>query len=369
MTKIAFVSDVAYPWVKGGMESIQYLEMKNLSEKNDVYCFCLQFEKMKKEFDKEGIHYITVAKASVKDLYTSKGSRSIKLAMKFARALPRAIKDYNFDFIYANTFPYLHLKYVKSYCRSHNCILALDVAEVWDLKRWKGYLGTLKGTAAYRYAKNAIHGADYYVANSSVTASQLNSVGIKPNKIKILSPVLDLKIRVKKSKRDTSVVYSGRLIKEKRLDLWIDAVAKAHSLNPNIKGIIIGSGPEETHIRDLASSYDFIKMRKPYATKLWLYNELRRSMCFLNMSEREGLSITTIESAFLETPPLLPDYTPIPDEVKEISIVKSLNSIPEAIVDIASGKINYKLDKDKLKKFDITTINPLFERLIRKRKA
>ena len=30
MARIAFVSDVVYPWVKGGMESIYYLEMKEL---------------------------------------------------------------------------------------------------------------------------------------------------------------------------------------------------------------------------------------------------------------------------------------------------------------------------------------------------
>lgn len=368
MADIAFVSDVVYPWVKGGMESIQYLEMKELAKNNNVYCFCMQFENMKKEFKKDNIHYITVAKASTKNLYTSKGNRSIKLAMKFAKALPKVLKNYSFDLIYANTFPYLHLKSVKSYCKINHCNLALDVAEVWNLQRWKDYLGTLKGTAAYHYAKNVLQGADYYIANSTVTAEELRLIGISSNKIKILAPILDLKNQFNSSsKKDTMVLYSGRLIKEKRIDLWIDAVVKAHSLNKNIKGLIIGSGPEERGIRNLLLHYNFIHMRKPYATKSQLYKVLSKSMCFLNMSEREGLSITTVESAALGTPPLLPAYTPIPKEVKDLSIVREVNEIPKVITDIASGKIKYKIDKKKLRKFDIDKINLLFEELLAKK--
>ncbi len=369
MKKIAFISDVAYPWLKGGMESIEYSEMKELSKNNEVYCFCMQFDKMKKEFYKDNIHYITVTKASSKELYTAKGNRSMKLAMKFARSLPKILKNYNFNFIYANTFPYLHLKSVKSYCKAHNCILALDVAEVWNLKYWKSYIGTLKGTAGYHYAVNAMRGADYYIANSSVTANDLISIGIDKNKIRILSPVISSKKIFKPLKRNTTVTYVGRLIKEKRLDLWIEAVSKAHLLNPKIKGIIIGNGPEEEHIRSLISSYPFIKMRKPYASKLQLYHALSKSLCLLNMSEREGLSVIAIESATLGTPIILPNYTPIPKEVKELSIVKNIKLIPETIVDLASGKVKYKIDKKKLKKFYIDRINPLFNELMNKRKS
>ena len=368
MKRIAFISDVAYPWLKGGMESIEYSEMKELSKNNEVYCFCMQFDKMKKEFYKDNIHYITVAKASTKELYTAKGSRSMKLAMKFARSLPKILKNYDFDFVYANTFPYLHLKSVKSYCKSHNCILALDVAEVWNLKYWKSYIGTLKGTAGYHYAINAMRGADYYVANSSVTANDLISIGIDKNKIRILSPIINSKTKFKPFKRDTTVIYAGRLIKEKRLDLWIDAVSKAHSLNPKIKGVIIGNGPEEKHIHSFISAYPFIKMRKPYVNKMQLYNALSKSLCLLNMSEREGLNVIAIESATLGTPPILPNYTPIPKEVKELSIVRDVKLIPETIANLASKKIKYKIDKKKLKKFYIDKVNPLFNELMNKSK-
>ena len=43
MAKIAFVSDVVYPWVKGGMETTHYFEMKELARNNEVYCFYMWF--------------------------------------------------------------------------------------------------------------------------------------------------------------------------------------------------------------------------------------------------------------------------------------------------------------------------------------
>ena len=364
MAKIAFVSDVAYPWTKGGMEAIHCLEMKELARNNEVYCFCMRFGGMKKEFFKDGIHYITAGKASSAELYTEKGTRSIALARRFASALPNALKPYHFDLVYANSFPYLHLKAVKAYCRANSSRLALDVAEVWDLKRWKDYLGRVKGIAAYHYAKNALKGADAYVANSSSTAKDLANAGIPKGKITVLAPVIDLKTIPKPAKKQPVVIYAGRLIKEKRLDLWIDAVAKAHKLNTKIKGLIVGSGPEEAAIKKMIKPYSFIKMKKPYSSKAQLYSTIGKSMAMLNMSEREGLSVITIESAALGTTPVLPDYTPIPDEVKELSIVRDADSIPGAIADIASGRIKYRVKRKRLERFEVKRIGDAFERFL-----
>ncbi|MEM3845470.1 MAG: hypothetical protein QXU98_07200, partial [Candidatus Parvarchaeota archaeon] len=57
----------------------------------------------------------------------------------------------------------------------------------------------------------------------------------------------------------------------------------------------------------------------------------------LNMSEREGLSITTLESLSLGTPVLLPSYTPIPSEVKGMCVVEDEANIPRKIVEICKS--------------------------------
>ena len=218
--------------------------------------------------------------------------------------------------------------------------------------------------AAYHYARNALKGADAYIANFSSTAKDLANAGIPKGKITVLAPVIDLKTMPKPAKKQPVVIYAGRLIKEKRLDLWIDAVAKAHKLNAEIKGLIVGSGPEEAAVKKMIKPYSFIKMKRPYSSKAQLYSAIGKSMAMLNMSEREGLSVIAIESAALGTAPVLPDYTPIPDEVKELSIVRDADSIPYAIADIASDRIKYKANKQKLERFDVKKVGRAFERLL-----
>lgn len=63
----------------------------------------------------------------------------------------------------------------------------------------------------------------------------------------------------------------------------------------------------------------------------------------------EGLSVITIESAALGTAPVLPDYMPIPEEVKTLSIVKNVEDIPKAIADIAYGRMKYMADRKNSK--------------------
>ena len=70
-------------------------------------------------------------------------------------------------------------------------------------------------------------------------------------------------------------------------------VAKAHKLNAEIKGVVVGSGPEEAAVKKMIKPYSFIKMKKPYSSKAQLYSTIGKSMAF-------GISSTflTIESSF-----------------------------------------------------------------------
>ncbi|MEM0143248.1 MAG: glycosyltransferase, partial [Candidatus Parvarchaeum sp.] len=199
------------------------------------------------------------------------------------------------------------------------------------------------------------------------TSSALKRIGIPGSKITVFSPVLDMKLinSVPHKAKTHTVIYAGRLIKEKRLDLWINAVAKAHSLDSSITGLIIGSGPMLEGLKLMAKPFPFIKFAKPFTAKKELYSELSKSMATLNMSEREGLSAITIESAALGTAPVLPSYTPIPKEVKELAVVADKEKIPGILAKIASGNAHYKPNARRLKSFDSAKINEVFEKLLR----
>ena len=60
---------------------------------------------------------------------------------------------------------------------------------------------------------------------------------------------------------------------------------------------------------------------------------------------------------------MLPSYTPIPEEVKGLSIVKDVDDIPKTITGIASGRIKYQADRKKLERFDARGISDVFKSL------
>ena len=89
------------------------------------------------------------------------------------------------------------------------------------------------------------------------------------------------------------------------------------------------------------------------------------------MSEREGLSIIVLESLALGTPVLLPDYSPIPKEVKEMCIVRDEKNIPDAIVEILNSKDKRKYikNRDNINTFSVSGINGFYSGLFKKLKG
>ena len=61
---------------------------------------------------------------------------------------------------------------------------------------------------------------------------------------------------------------------------------------------------------------------------------------------------------------MLPSYTPIPEEVKELSIVRDVEDIPWTIADLVSSKVKYRADRKKLKRFDVVSSNLLKRKFI-----
>ena len=373
--RIGFVSDVVYPWNKGGVEATEALEMRSLAKRHEVYCFSMQFKGMRKEFVRDRIHYITVANTAKRGIYTEGGTRSINAARLFAEALPEALDMHRLDVLQVNAFPYLHLRASKRYCSRTNCKLVLDVAEVWDRRRWAEYLGTLRGSMAHYYLRlaQALNGADAYIANSSTTKAGLGRLGVSSSKIHVFSPVLSGSIMRSRhsSRRSMNVIVSGRLIKEKRFDMWIEAVAKAHALRGSITGTIMGDGPERAALdaRIMGLHLERCMRVLPFAkSKAGLYKRIAGSGLLLQTSGREGLSAIVLESLALGTPVLLPSDTPIPDEVKSMCVLSKPEDLPNRIVEIlgSSNRKKYLPSRSALRQFSSSAILGFYSSLFQK---
>ncbi len=372
--KIAFVSDAVYPWNVGGLETLESTEAQELAKTHEVHFFSLKWPGMKKDFRHNGIMYHTLHDITAERFYRH-GRRSIREAIIYALGLFR-IFFYKFDYIQSNEFPIVQIPILRIYCKLTGCKLILDMHEVWDIKYWKSYLGGgVRGNMANIFTSFVLKMADAYVANSSATVEGLEKLGIDKRKIHLFSPVIndnELK-EIKTKKEEKTVIFSGRLIREKRIDKWLRAVKGASKNVKGIKAVIIGEGPEKNAIakmikrlklNGIVESRDFYRT----ANKSDLYRRIKESKVLLQMSEREGLSIIVLESLALGTPVLLPVYSPVPNEVKEMCVVRDEISIPSELGEMLNCKDKSKYIKniDRLGNFSVSHTNKFYSNLFKK---
>ena len=370
--KIAFVYDIPYPWHRGGAEQIFNVESREMAKKHEVDFFTMRWKGMKEDFFYENVHYHALGKPiTEKDAYKH-GRRAIREAVYFALYI-REIFKYDFDVVVTNAFPILHLPVIKAYCRRKNAKLVVKVDEVWDHRYWQSYLGIGIGSIANVYADTLIRSRRaMYVANSSITARGLERLGIESRRISKFAPVLEDKIlneirrssRVKKNR----IIFSGRFIKEKRIDKWLAAVEAVRKEGFEFEALLIGDGIEKEGIErriDEMKLRNLVKVKPFFKDKRGLYKAIAESKVLLHMGEREGLGIIALESIALGTSVVIPEYSPVPEEVKKMCIVEKEENIPKQLIRIMKSRGEYnKPDIKDLKMFSTSNVVSFYEKLL-----
>ena len=340
--RIAFVIDAAFPWSIGGVEATETGEARALAKEHEVHYFSMRWPGMARSFTKDGIRYHTSFGVNRKAIWSG-GHRSVLQALRFAAGVFGLFR-YRFDVVQTDAFPFVHLPVLKLYRSLRHCKLVVDTAEVWSRDYWVEYLG-IAGALAWRFMLFALRGADHYIANSNDTAGRLADIGVARDKISVFAPVIDVNlVREVLSEghwvERADIIFDGRLIREKRLDKWLETVRLVRERNPMISALIVGEGPEEEAVRSLINIKGLsgsVKLRPFYDDKRQLFQAIAGSTVFFMTSEREGLSTITLESIALGTPVVVPEDAVLPTEVKELCVVRDYASLPDTILDMLSS--------------------------------
>jgi glycosyltransferase involved in cell wall biosynthesis len=374
--RIAFAYDVPYPWHVGGIEVLNSNEVKELAKRHDVHFFTTKWPGMPGyEFVYKGAKYHARHEIDRDRLYRH-GRRSIREAVAYSLGLFRLF-HYDFDVVVGNFFPILHVPVLWLYCRLRGARLVLEVAEVWDREYWISYLGWPLGVLADLYSNMVLNSAEAYVSDSSATMQKLVEHGVAAEKIRVFAACIEgaemesISRSARKGGQRRRIIFSGRLIKEKRLDKWLRAVKAVSERMPGVEGAIIGSGPEleniKKEIRALGLS-KVVKLMPFYDDKTDLYRAISASSLMLHMSEREGFGIVCVESISLGTPVVLPSYTPIPEEVRSMCVVRDEKDLPSAMVEIlkSKDKSSFIHNRRNMDTFLVSNVNRFFGDLFKR---
>jgi glycosyltransferase involved in cell wall biosynthesis len=298
--RVAFVSNVIFPFIKGGAQKrIHEIGTRLAEQGHEVTVYGRHFWDGPQEITHEGLTLRAVAPEA--DLYTE-DRRSITEAIDFAaRALPplrRRLRNDEHDVVIASVFPYFPVLATKLASLRTDTPLITTWHEVWG-DYWAEYLGGLApfGTLTERITARV---PQHPTAVSSITADRLAAIGPDRERIEVVPNGIDVE-QVRTAPlpdHGYDVCFAGRLIEHKNVDVLIEAFDVVATKHDATLGII-GDGPERERLeakRDTlthSDRVDFLGFLDEYEDVL---GHMRAADSFASPSTREGFGITYIEA-------------------------------------------------------------------------
>jgi glycosyltransferase involved in cell wall biosynthesis len=295
--KIAIVSDAVYPFNKGGKEKrLHDITTRLAKEGYEITVYCMQWWPGEKTIVREGVTFQAIS--PYYPLY-HQGRRSMKQGIFFALHCLKLISK-KFDVMEVDHMPHMVLYTTKMVCLLKNKRMIAVWHEVWGLEYWKHYLGGL-GWLAYLVERISVMLPDTIISVSAHTTARLQSILGRKKNIVTISNGLDLgKFQnVIPAEKKSDIIFAGRLLSHKNVDMLLRAINILKKHNPKISAIIIGDGPEKENLEKIAVQLE-IQQNVSFLGFLEKDEEvfalMSASKIFVLPSIREGFGITVIEA-------------------------------------------------------------------------
>jgi L-malate glycosyltransferase len=297
--KIAYVYDAVYPYVKGGIEKRIYEVGRRLSAQgHTVHWFGMKWWEGPNQIEKGGINLHGVCRPM--KLYNKEGRRSIKQATAFALKAAGPIAKESYDIIDCQSFPYLSCIPSKTVALWRRTPLVITWHEVWG-DYWYTYLGK-KGFLGKQLEKACSKIGIINITVSERTKNKLIKLGVKEKSIRVIPNGTDIQeiASIEPSEEKYDVLYAGRLIKDKNINILIRSLD-----DTDVKTCIIGEGPEKEKLISIAGkNVSFL----PFQERESLIAHMKSAKVFVLPSTREGFGITALEALACGTPVITTDH-------------------------------------------------------------
>jgi L-malate glycosyltransferase len=306
--KIAFVYDVIYPYVKGGIEKrVWELAVRLTHRGHEVHLYGMKFWDGEDIINREGVFLHGVCPPQT--LYTG-GRRSIWQAVYFSLHLLSPLRKEKFDVFDCQQFPYFSCFSAKLISKVRKTPLVITWHEIWN-EYWFEYLGW-KGIGGKITERMVSLLPQHCVAVSITTKNNLTSLGYH-RQITIIPNGVDLQHihSINPSDETSDIIFVGRLIKEKHVDLLVRAFGFLASEQPELRLLIIGEGPEHDAITKIIQELSLegrIIIRGFQLNHDEVIARMKSAKVFVNPSTREGFGITALEALACGIPVVTVDH-------------------------------------------------------------
>lgn len=365
---IAFVSDAIYPYNKGGKETRLFEITTRLAKRGyDVHIYCMKWWPGIVNRIENGVHLHGISPHI--PLYDGP-RRSIKQGIIFGLACLKLITA-KFDVIDVDHMPFFPIYSVRLVCWLRRKRMVGTWNEVWGEAYWNEYLGGIKGKIASLIEKISCKLPDHILAISSLTSERLiSSLSIPKNKIYVVPCGFDEDIINDSplSSLSSDVIFVGRLLKHKNVDVLIQAVHQLKQENRMIICRIVGSGPEANTLKKLASSLGLennVIFHGRLESHKEIFSLMKSSKVFVLPSTREGFGIVVLEANACSLPVITTNHQDNAAQLlaQKITLLDH-ESIAQVIKEVLkSGKDYKKSIQANLEKYSWTSVVDQIEKV------
>ena len=296
--RIAFVYDALYPYVRGGAERRYHELARRLSAHHDVHYVSWRHWPGPSEAIENGVRLHAVG--APLQLYGADGKRTVHEAAAFSARLIPVLLRQRFDVVDCSATPYLPLYSTWLATRITRTPLVATWHEFWG-DHWYEYLPHRRPVAhlARQLEAGARRLGDHLVAVSPFTARRMGLAANDP-RLRIVGNGLPLGeiARIAPAAEKIDVLFVGRLIDEKRVDLLLDALARLAPSVPELRCGIVGDGPDRARLEEeaarlgLGSRVTFFG-HVPDGTAFGI---MKAAKLLVQPSMREGFGMTVAEA-------------------------------------------------------------------------
>ncbi|MBN1323077.1 MAG: glycosyltransferase family 4 protein [Methanotrichaceae archaeon] len=303
--RIAYVYDAVYPWVTGGGERRVFELSRRLAGRgHHVDWFGIKWWPGEDSLVQEGVRLRGISPPM--DLYSG-GRRSIREAARFAWAVLSHLEG-RYDIIDCQEFPFLPCFPARVRASASDSALVITWLEVWD-RYWYEYLGGW-GSVGRLVERMAAKLADRNIAISDRTKQDLMKLGAR--NVATVSPGIDLAFieGVRPAALPTDLIFAGRLVKDKNVDLLIEAASILRKERPDLRCLIVGEGPERALLEELSRRLGLkgnIEFRG-FLDFRDLISLMKASSLFVLPSTREGFGMAALEAFACGLPVVTVDH-------------------------------------------------------------
>ena len=309
--KIAFIYDAVYPWVKGGPEKRVYELAKRLAERgHEVHWYSIGWwwtENDHNDIIMEGIKLHGVSDPI--NLY-SDDRRSIKEALIFSLKLLKPLFKDSYDVVDCQGFPFFSCFTAKIHSGLGKSNLIITLHEVWG-DYWYTYLGK-PGILGKIVERTMLSLTNNIITVSLKTKNDLRKIKKSEKSIIIPNGIDFNHIKgIRPSNEGSTIIFAGRLIKEKNVDVLIQSLVTVKKKIPDIICLIIGNGPELSKLEKLVSD---LQLNENIIFKDFMENYddligyMKSSKVLVLPSTREGFGMVVIEANACGIPVVTVDH-------------------------------------------------------------